>query len=142
MTGPLSGTDFVFSLPNTKPMNGGTIAGIVILIFGAITWLRGYYITRKGQKTTGTVTGFKEVRRRSGSGSYTTNEYPTVQFTDVHGQEQETYVVHLVTKLDRPEIGETMDILVFNQQVYSGHNITSPVFLYLGLIVLVVSLFF
>ena len=123
-------------------MNGGTIAGIVILIFGAITWFRGYYITRKGQKTTGTVTGFEMVRRRSSSGSYTENEYPTVRYTDVQGQEQEHYVVHLVTKLDRPEIGDTIDILVYKQQVYSGHNIASPVFLYLGIIVLVVSLFF
>jgi len=40
------------------------------------------------------------------------------------------------------QVGDTMDILVYKQQVYSGHNITSPVFLYLGVIVLVVSLFF
>ena len=122
-------------------MNAIIYGGVAILLFGVLVWVRSIYITWKGFKTTATVTGhsfFKEYDRNSRR--YYEKEYPTITYYNEDGLITEGHVKYLVTKDDRLKNGEKIDILVYGENVLYGHDVTIPLFFYLGLTIIIIGL--
>jgi len=122
-------------------MNAIIYGGLGVLIFGVLIWVRSIYVTWKGFKTTARVTGhgfFKEYDRRERR--HYEKEYPTITYYNQDGLLTEGHVKYLVTKMDRLEEGEEIDVLVYGEKVLFGHDVTIPFFFYLGLAVIIVGL--
>ncbi|MEO9871180.1 hypothetical protein [Ekhidna sp.] len=101
-----------------------SLVGLFLVALGVTTFLRVKAIRRNGVRSKAIVTGYESKFRRVG-GTWTTLEYPIVEYTDSSGTMQSGWVKFASTSGRYFQIHDEIDIIKHGKYIYYANSVSN-----------------